>query len=79
MEYSLLGPTGVKVSKICLGTATVGRRPTDRAEGRQGKSDTLDAYGPRTRTLTRSKPAAIFLTTHSSVSGSSTDSSAMIV
>jgi hypothetical protein len=34
---------------------------------------------PRTRTLTRSKPAAIFLTTHSSVIGSSTDSSAMIV
>ena len=33
----------------------------------------------RTRTLTRSKPAAIFLTTHSSVIGSSTDSSAMIV
>ena len=27
MEYSLLGPTGVKVSKICLGTATFGVAP----------------------------------------------------
>jgi hypothetical protein len=24
MEYSLLGPTGVKLSKVCLGTATFG-------------------------------------------------------
>ena len=27
MDYSLLGPTGVKVSKICLGTATFGVAP----------------------------------------------------
>ena len=27
MEYCLLGPTGVKVSKICLGTATFGVAP----------------------------------------------------
>src|SRR5215211_4920266 len=27
MHYSLLGPTGVKVSKICLGTATFGVAP----------------------------------------------------
>jgi 1-deoxyxylulose-5-phosphate synthase len=27
MEYSLLGPTGVSVSKICLGTATFGVAP----------------------------------------------------
>jgi aryl-alcohol dehydrogenase-like predicted oxidoreductase len=27
MDYSLLGPTGVRVSKICLGTATFGVAP----------------------------------------------------
>ena len=27
MDYSLLGPTGVKVSKVCLGTATFGVAP----------------------------------------------------
>src|SRR6188472_1842217 len=27
MDYSLLGPTGVKVSKICLGSATFGVAP----------------------------------------------------
>jgi aryl-alcohol dehydrogenase-like predicted oxidoreductase len=27
MDYSLLGPTGVKVSQICLGTATFGVAP----------------------------------------------------
>jgi hypothetical protein len=30
MEYALLGPTGVKVSKICVGTATFGVAPTER-------------------------------------------------
>ena len=30
MDYSLLGPTGVKVSKICLGTATFGVAPDAR-------------------------------------------------
>src|SRR5215216_4421992 len=34
MEYSLLGPTGVKVSKICLGTATFGVAPDARGAGR---------------------------------------------
>ncbi len=29
MDYSLLGPTGVKVSKICLGTATFGVAPAE--------------------------------------------------
>jgi hypothetical protein len=28
MQYSVLGPTGVKVSRICLGTATVGVAPS---------------------------------------------------
>ncbi|TDO51647.1 aryl-alcohol dehydrogenase-like predicted oxidoreductase [Kribbella sp. VKM Ac-2527] len=30
MEYALLGPTGVEVSKICLGTATFGVSPDER-------------------------------------------------
>ena len=30
MEYSLLGPAGVKLSKICLGTATLGVAPMRR-------------------------------------------------
>jgi len=34
MEYSLLGPTGVKVSKICLGTATFGVAPGAQEAGR---------------------------------------------
>src|SRR5215204_6443242 len=34
MEYSLLGPTGVKVSKICLGTATFGVAPDAQQAGR---------------------------------------------
>ena len=29
MRYALLGPTGVKVSRICLGTATFGVAPSD--------------------------------------------------
>jgi aryl-alcohol dehydrogenase-like predicted oxidoreductase len=33
MEYSLLGPTGVKVSKICLGTATFGVAPDAQEAG----------------------------------------------
>ena len=36
MEYSLLGPTGVKVSKICLGTATFGVAPDAQEAGRPG-------------------------------------------
>src|SRR6476661_3781910 len=34
MEYSLLGLTGVKVSKICLGTATFGVAPDPQEAGR---------------------------------------------
>jgi aryl-alcohol dehydrogenase-like predicted oxidoreductase len=34
MEYCLLGPTGVKVSKICLGTATFGVAPDAQEAGR---------------------------------------------
>ena len=34
MEYSLLGPTGVKVSRICLGTATFGVPPDAQDAGR---------------------------------------------
>ena len=34
MDYSLLGPTGVKVSKICLGTATFGVAPDAQDAGR---------------------------------------------
>jgi aryl-alcohol dehydrogenase-like predicted oxidoreductase len=34
MEFSLLGPTGVKVSKICLGTATFGVAPDAQGAGR---------------------------------------------
>jgi len=30
MKYALLGPTGVKVSRICVGTATFGVAPTER-------------------------------------------------
>ena len=37
MQYSILGSTGVKVSQLCLGTATFGVAPTaddtDRLEG----------------------------------------------
>jgi 1-deoxyxylulose-5-phosphate synthase len=54
MEYSLLGPSGVKVSRICLGTATFGvapdaqeaRRVVDAALG-EGINffDTADVYG----------------------------------
>ena len=41
MEYSLLGPTGVKVSKICLGTATFGVAP-DAQEARRVVHAALD-------------------------------------
>ena len=34
MEYSLLGVTGVKVSRICLGTATFGVAPDAQEAGR---------------------------------------------
>lgn len=54
MQYSLLGTTGVKVSRICLGTATFGVAPTahdaDRVVGAAvdlgvNVIDTADVYG----------------------------------
>ena len=53
MEYSLLGPTGVKVSKICLGTATFGVAPDAQEAGRVVHAaldrginfDTANVYG----------------------------------
>jgi aryl-alcohol dehydrogenase-like predicted oxidoreductase len=42
MEYCLLGPTGVKVSKICLGTATFGVAP-DAQEAEHVVGAALDA------------------------------------
>ena len=42
MDYSLLGPTGVKVSKICLGTATFGVAP-DAQEAQRVVHAALDA------------------------------------
>ncbi len=54
MQYSVLGTTGVKVSQICLGTATFGVAPTAQdADGVVGAAidlginfvDTADVYG----------------------------------
>jgi hypothetical protein len=54
MQYSVLGPTGVKVSRICLGTATFGVAPSvqnaDRIVGTAldlgiNFVDTADVYG----------------------------------
>jgi len=54
MQYSTLGPTGVKVSKICLGTATFGVVPSARDANRVVGAaldvgvnfvDTADVYG----------------------------------
>jgi aryl-alcohol dehydrogenase-like predicted oxidoreductase len=54
MQYSILGPTGVRVSQICLGTATFGVAPTaedtDRLVGEAldlgiNFIDTADVYG----------------------------------
>ncbi|GAA3558168.1 aldo/keto reductase [Microlunatus spumicola] len=54
MQYSLLGPTGVRVSRICLGTATFGVAPSaqdaDRLVGAAvdlgiNFVDTADVYG----------------------------------
>ena len=42
MQYSLLGPTGVKVSRICLGTATFGVAP-DAQEAERVVGAALDA------------------------------------
>src|SRR3954449_9830126 len=54
MRYSVLGSTGVKVSKVCLGTATFGVAPTaQQADGAVGAAldlginffDTANVYG----------------------------------
>jgi aryl-alcohol dehydrogenase-like predicted oxidoreductase len=62
MKYSVLGPTGVRVSCICVGTATFGVAPTSQyADGVVGAAldlginffDTADVYGS-TSTFDRS-------------------------
>src|SRR3954463_12786978 len=54
MQYSVLGTTGVKVSRICLGTATFGVAPTAQDAARVVGAavdlginfvDTADVYG----------------------------------
>src|SRR4051812_35897357 len=54
MRYSVLGPTGVRVPRVCLGTATFGVAPTTQeADGVVGAAldlginfiDTADVYG----------------------------------
>ncbi|MFF1385307.1 aldo/keto reductase [Arthrobacter sp. NPDC058288] len=54
MKYSVLGPTGVRVSRICVGTATFGVAPSaNEADGVVGAAldlginffDTADVYG----------------------------------
>jgi aryl-alcohol dehydrogenase-like predicted oxidoreductase len=54
MQYSILGPTGVRVSRICLGTATLGVAPSAQEANRLvGEAldlginffDTADVYG----------------------------------
>ena len=39
MKYRVLGPSGMKVSELCLGTMMFGG-PTDEAEGRAASSIT---------------------------------------
>src|SRR3954462_14456528 len=54
MKYSVLGPTGVRVSRVCVGTATFGVAPSSQdADGVVGAAldlginffDTADVYG----------------------------------
>ena len=54
MRYSILGPTGVRVSKVCVGTATFGVAPNSQDAGRIVDAalelgidffDTADVYG----------------------------------
>ena len=67
MKYSLLGPTGMKVSKICLGTATFGVAPGAQEAGRVVHAaldaginffDTANVYGatPTSTGLARHQP-----------------------
>ena len=64
MKYSVLGPTGMRVSRICVGTATFGVAPTSQyADGVVGAAldlginffDTADVYGS---TSTFDRPGA---------------------
>ena len=64
MKYSVLGPTGVRVSRICVGTATFGVAPSSQdADGVVGAAldlginffDTADVYGS---TSTFDRPGA---------------------
>ena len=64
MKYSVLGPTGVRVSRICVGTATFGVAPSaHEADGVVGAAldlginffDTADVYGS---TSTFDRPGA---------------------
>ena len=64
MKYSILGPTGVRVSRICLGSATFGVAPnSEEADGVVGAAldlginffDTADVYGS---TSTFDRPGA---------------------
>lgn len=65
MKYSVLGPTGVRVSRICVGTATFGVAPSaHEADGVVGAAldlginffDTADVYGS---TSTFDRPGAL--------------------
>ena len=46
MRYALLGPTGVKVSAICLGTATFGVAPNEREAERTGGMERIQERDP---------------------------------
>ncbi len=77
MDYALLGPTGVRVSKICLGTATFGVAPTERDASRVVQAafdlginffDTANVYGhmptfdrPGAAPAAERKPAELIL------------------
>src|SRR3954452_5877912 len=68
MKYSVLGPTGVRVSRVCVGTATFGVAPSSQdADGVVGAAldlginffDTADVYGsPPTFDRPGAPPAA---------------------
>ena len=53
MEYSLLGPTGVKLSRICVGTATFSVAPDE-----QESDNCLSAKEERSAAYPRRAPAA---------------------
>ena len=82
MEYSLLGPTGVKVSKICLGTATFGVAPDAQEAGRVVHAaldlginffDTANVYGATPTGPARHQPLHANPPSRSSAAPSSAD------